>query len=499
MKSEIDKYYENIETALKKIGGSVSNTGRRILDSPGLGKVDLESPENKIIHERIKSLATEIFQRIIELEPLFKGSLINAGSTAEKVKVGYPDEFDFVCHLEKFTDIIADVQPAETDTYAKIKLKSPVPKDFEKFCIRSENTLNAGSLLIHFCRVTRLAIYDILSMKHPNLYFGVMLPHELTTLFSNKDIPMHKLQGLNVSWRGNSFKILDISIDFNPVVFTKIWPKDAIKSSCVLPDLSDRGMYLIPKHCKKLVSFPPEAIPTISDLWRYSSHHLEEAMMRELPQMGRDCYMLCKALRIEPLTCAVDISKKNAPIVQIDNAFQDGQTEHMCSSEHEDENEMDEEEDEELDDEDEEMEADGDVWNKSSTIKLSGNQITDILDKDPSELEQFDYDDDNEVTAESCIPSYYIKMLFLNEVDNMCKSQRNFTENDLQVIPRIVYERLVTCFEEEKLCSLFFPTQNIYFNSVFSQINVMKIVNVRKQFSRNILRLLTRLGFECTQ
>lgn len=467
---QVGEYFESITQDIRCMGGTVSDIAEAILSSPGVGRVNLHDGECKDIFDTINKLVSDIVDRIGELDPLFKCKLLNAGSTAEGVKIGYPDEFDFVCNLEEFSSMIETVEKDEVPFYAKIVLKTPVPERFARFCVRSSGHLNAATILRYFHCLVRQAMFDVLARGYRNIYAGLLLIHHHESIFDETAIGLSKLQGLGFTWRGGDHKLLDISIDLNPVVFTNQWPELAAMDSPLLEDIADCGIYLIPKQCRtNIMAFPLDS-SVIKDLWRYSTHHIEAKVMKSLPQTARDCYMLCKAFRMEPLTCAVELEQdiawySEAQLQALDSAetrFAEATGTSIA------------------------MHVD-DVQSKVGTVDI------DLMNTEDDKFgENVFYQDENEVTAESSIPSYYLKTIFLTEAEEIVRETGIFSDTiKIWDITRRVYEKLYEAVEGEHLTSPFFPAQEIYSNP--SHHNAPAAMKVRNSFCKNILNLLRRI------
>ena len=107
-------------------------------------------------------------------------------------------------------------------------------------------------------------------------------------------------------------------------------------------------------------------------------------------------------------------------------------------------------------------------------------------------------EDDNEITAERTIPSYFLKVVFLNEMETFHKENKVFDEKQIPSMTRRVYDRLQRAFEENTLSSLFLPDHNVlqtceYFPPGSS---MLMFFDARKMFCSNILRVLDALGFQ---
>ncbi|KAL3890257.1 hypothetical protein ACJMK2_002545 [Sinanodonta woodiana] len=524
---ELYDYLDEITEQLKSIGETGVDIAKAILDTPGLGKLHLDKGESKQIYESIQQLCMEIVERIGELDPLFQCKLMNAGSSFEGVKVAYPNEFDFVCHLEKLSAFVEKLENVDIPEYCQIIMKDSLTADISRFCLRSKKSLNAGAVLRHFVRLTRIATYDVLKRPHQHLFSGTLLLNESAAVFGDTPIPYSKLQGFTVSWRGPTYKHIDVSIDINPVLYTTEWPSEAVGSSILLPNIKEEGMYLIPKYCSK--HYMPVVVETItldSDLWRYSTHHVEAIMMQRLPQKARDCYILCKAFRLEPLTCSIQVNttegwmsetglQKLCPLDERGNVIScedDG----SCDDYSEDDYDVDDDDGEIQGEEkrnaakdnlrtenvhsnnfkaDEGRDLDRSEHELAVRTLHDSSCLTDTDDGIVKVLVGYDNAEDTyELTAEKCIPSYHLKSLFLQEAETILSASGTFSDIHLQTIPYKVYDRLKTAVDSQYLTTLFFPSQNIY-RQPQDDDNLHASIKLRMSYIDTILRLLRELGF----
>ncbi|KAL3884702.1 hypothetical protein ACJMK2_024814 [Sinanodonta woodiana] len=537
---QLDDYVTEIIQPLKTIGGPGAGIGKAILDTPGLGKLNLDEGECRSIFNSIQQLCLEIVERMGEIDPLFQCKLMNAGSSFEGVKVGYPDEFDFVCHLEKISAFVEKVEAVDTPEYSKIIMKDSMTPDLSRFCLRSNKVLNAWAILRHFYRLARIATYDVLKRPHQHIYTGIMLLNESEMLFRDSSIPIKKLQGFTVSWRGPTYKHIDISVDLNPVLYTTEWPSQAVQSCILLPNIQEEGIYLIPKFCDIIFALPMETVTVNSDLWRYSTHHVEATMLQRLPKEARDCYMLCKAFRMEPLTCSIQIDRSDdlmSDNYQNDDSNSDYNEEDYCDDDlnlsEEEENDGNnicdivktEEEEDEYNGNDEETEDEDRSETKNEFCFRSGNTGDTLIKVDEElerceqdgaqchgiiRIEQYDdvfkilieddhagevYDDhEDEKTAEQLIPSYHLKSIFLKEAEAILEQSKTFSDIELQTIPYRVYAQLKIAAETQYLTTLFFPDQNMY-RKPKEDVTQTTFLKLRMSYINIILRLLRELGF----
>ena len=195
---EADRYFDDLIQKFNSCELFGENCIRAIMQTKGLGCVDFESGENKEIRAGIIALAEDILRRVEELDPLFQCSLIPAGSSAEGLKVGYPDEFDFICNIRSISGYIERLERGETPGFTMVVIKESSPEKLKKFCVRKGNVLNASSLLRHFGKLCRLAIFDVLSTGKYKFYSGMMLLNESGSLFTDAPLPLSKLFGVHL-------------------------------------------------------------------------------------------------------------------------------------------------------------------------------------------------------------------------------------------------------------------------------------------------------------
>ena len=409
--TDMESYNVNRLHQLRDISVSSDAFVSSILNSQGLGKVDFENGESKQIQSTIWNFASKVIDEIGLIDPMFKAKLIPAGSTFENVKVGYPDEFDYLCVLENFNSSIADVIPNGDDVFVKVVIKDIKKPEINPYLLPG-NCLNSVAILRRFNKLATQSLYKVHREFKSNLYAGCAMLTDLHPLLSDSNIPITRLHGFSSTWRGRFYKFLDISIDLNPVVFVPQWPNEASKSISFIPDIENQGIYLIPKHSSKH-SYPLNMkTPAVSEYWRYSTHHVEAMCMQRVSPLAKQCYMLCKCLRLEPLMCSVGVPN----------------------------------------------DTDGD-------------------------------DEDIEITAESVIPSYYLKCIFLSEIENRIQCEF-VTASDVLCFTKHIYTLLLeTLVSSRPIVSPFFPKYNI-FKPLISQDQVKERIKLRQLFCESILCLL---------
>ncbi|CAF3911356.1 unnamed protein product, partial [Didymodactylos carnosus] len=94
--------------------------------------------------------------------------IVAAGSTQENVKVGYPDEFDFMCSLTKFKLLIDFLEYDDKNQgFVKAKLLDECLPDISDEFKSDTSYLNSSNVLRSFKRLAIRASYDIAVFTDP--------------------------------------------------------------------------------------------------------------------------------------------------------------------------------------------------------------------------------------------------------------------------------------------------------------------------------------------
>ena len=69
-----------------------------------------EDEEFEQIKYEVETFVSELMEEVCKLDSRFEGHLEKTGSTYEKVKIGPPDEYNFLWVLKYFTDEWLDIE-----------------------------------------------------------------------------------------------------------------------------------------------------------------------------------------------------------------------------------------------------------------------------------------------------------------------------------------------------------------------------------------------------
>lgn len=443
------KYYRRLIKELKRIRKTTaSEVGELILSAPGVGRVDDSSKEIEEIRSAVEKYASAILKRVAQLDPRFEASIYPAGSIVENVKVGYPDEFDFMCVLTKYQHVIECLEYIDEDVgFARAKLFDEYLLDNDDKLQIGNQYLNAHYILRHFKQLALIASHSIdMNEVHPQLSTGLTLSYELLEIFNSafilRDLPTHGL-----TWRGKVYKTLEISIDLTPAIFMQEYPPSArIFSDIVNTTMSNHGLYIIPKDSRRLppphTSFHAKQLEQAATVWRLSFSHIEKRLFTAINENLKDGYRLAKSFRLLPLS-----PKLSLPLSPYMN-------EHL-----------------------EELIASNQAF-RADTSKESTNIHHHIYE-------------DEEIDGLHAIHSYHLKNLFLNYMEECYREKKTHTYQELA---RILYEKLIECDQQGFLPSYFMPSHNLYYYTYYYDSRYTT-KNAMLSFSKYIFKTMKKLNF----
>ncbi|XP_069138639.1 uncharacterized protein [Argopecten irradians] len=292
-----------------------------VFQTPRVGHVVFRD-EAQEIQSAVESVAENIAKQVAELDPIFKSTVLRAGSSSENTKTKFPNEFDFMFCLEEFSnntypelqerdearvlgsepfskrtsaggrigDLVNDLELIEehvtVSDYTKIYVKDTV--DAEPLLDLSERDSRLVPCYMMFHRFSQLLTRVLLGEnfpKHPNL-----LIQEVTLE-----------PALLLQWRGSVYKVLDINVDLVPAIRLPCWPEKIRRDYKLLTSdiLSIPGM-----------AVSKMAGESFEDLWRCSMSLQETAIFRKLRPHIRNSYTTAKAFLNSNMICPVAIEEE---------------------------------------------------------------------------------------------------------------------------------------------------------------------------------------------
>ena len=263
---------------------------QRVLSAPGIGKVD--NQEAVTVKTSVIQLMETICGKIKENDARFKITLVPTGSASEGMKVGEPDEFDFMCCLDEFTEICRVVEVPELDPFgfARLALEDTEKRiAFARF-FRDDNSLWPEVVYEHFFFILDQVIQTGSTWTNKHLIFE-------ERVYKLCDKPPFSL---TITWIGARYKQLKISIDIVPAIRIKNWvpPSSfAAREERELPfmtkEIQSEGCFFLLQPTSPQFNMYEETV------MRVSLAAVEIMYLRSLPEPVRLSYSLAKAMRNE--------------------------------------------------------------------------------------------------------------------------------------------------------------------------------------------------------
>ena len=200
-------------TEYRQIRGECMSFVSQLLITPNIGPLDFVSPRVVKITSQIDTLMHRIAKAVGQLDPLFQCELSLAGSTAEKTKIGFPDEFDYNGLLTKLSDydhnIIYDTSSVRGEVYFLVLEKNEsLLNDWERYC-QVKNGIRILSPGLIQGRFGQL-ILKAMSITH--VWEGLPLYWR-----SHGKFVFGRLEPLQLVWTGEDYPEMLITIDILPL------------------------------------------------------------------------------------------------------------------------------------------------------------------------------------------------------------------------------------------------------------------------------------------
>lgn len=257
----------------------------KLLELPRIGSVVFEQ-EAEMIRLAVNGLVMNLCHEISIRDELLIPSLVHSGSICENTKVGLPDEFDFVCILEKLSEKceIDYLNTNDESGFAVLKLKTEF-SCHECQCLFAESGhLVTSHVWERFNSVMKDVFKSPKFSCHSNIrYIEVDDCATLNYVTSPTFVCV-------IFWNGCFYKDFSITIDLALACCVKgYWPKNANidKLTCDVQQLREEGaLLLIQTEFENRLNFPQNV--------RVSSLNAEIKHMDSIPDIAKDAYRICK-------------------------------------------------------------------------------------------------------------------------------------------------------------------------------------------------------------
>lgn len=255
--------------------------------------------EAELIREKLERLVNNILSLVEKRDKRFQSTLIKSGSVYEGVKVGKPDEFDFMIRLNSLTDKASFHPCHKGEGYVKLHLDEHEWKEFKD----EEGFFNPNLLCRHFKKLVNESLSDAevpdglrIQRASRELLDGSWGP-VFSDLLGNRSgqenssgVMYSETHGpattLYIDWEGGeSYRGLNISVDLTlsleypssklPVQLAKL----PLKVDVIL---QKSGFHVVPAGF---------------DVWRISFSMVEKEVLHSSPEGFKACYRILKIVR----------------------------------------------------------------------------------------------------------------------------------------------------------------------------------------------------------
>ena len=255
----------------------------KLLRLPGVGRVTF-SDEADDLRLAVTNLVHDICKEISKSDDLLSCSLFQSGSVGENTKIGLPDEFDFVCILDRISDICSiDEKLCISETgYVSLIIKEECKdRRFEPYFDR-QGCLKTNNVWVRFRTLLGKQLVNTSLFYHPNIFFiGDHI----------KDVTQPTCQ-FSIMWIGSHYKYLKVDIDLVPACKIKDWwPESANVEAlaCDWETCKSEGFMLLIQTMMNKAGKP-------ATKFRISAQKAERMHISKLPQLARDAYIVSKIL-----------------------------------------------------------------------------------------------------------------------------------------------------------------------------------------------------------
>lgn len=253
--------------------------------------------ENENICGSLVKLLGYIAERMNIVDDRFRVEMFQSGSSCEGTKTGDPNEFDFVFCLTQFGEICDIVETHNTDASGLVHLASkitPPPKEFAYFFDDSGMLLSTNIKEV-FARYLKIIL------REPTTWLSTGFEYGGPTINFEPNFSDHPVFSFIINQIGPIHKNLHISVDVVPAIrATGWWP-----SGLNFDKLSLVSSHLRAAGCLLLVQ-----VPRIEGShFRISCSLTESNIMKTLPKLVKDGYMLAKLMATDEYCPAINFAE----------------------------------------------------------------------------------------------------------------------------------------------------------------------------------------------
>lgn len=257
--------------------------------------------EAELIREKLERLVVNILSQVEKRDERFQSTLIKSGSVYERVKVGKPDEFDFMIRINSLTDKASFHPCHKGEGYVKLDLDEYDWKEFKD----DEDFFSPNLLCRHFKKLVNESLCDTevpeglrIQRASQELLDGSWGPvfSDLLGNSSGQENPTGVMYSethgpattLYIDWEGGeSYRSLSINVD---LTLSLEYPSSKLPVQLAkLPHEVDLILQKSGFH----------VVPAGFDVWRISFSMAEKEVLYTSPEGFKACYRVLKIVRDE--------------------------------------------------------------------------------------------------------------------------------------------------------------------------------------------------------
>lgn len=394
---------ENMQSKDFCLNGNPNRTLKKLLNSPVIGQLQ-EITETQDIKSSVRKVIERVATIVSKAYPLFTFVPEVSGSVSEGTKCGFPDEFDFLCKMVKLSECFQ-----EPDVESS-------PPMFCQLQLKPDLCLSASDQIMQYVdedkSLRSAKLVNDFSDQLNRAFFAEEIWYDIPSL-----APLSVcLMGANATkitlkWCGQVYRDLLISVDIVPALhFPRFWPPDVCETPLLHAKVKGKGIHVV------MALHAESFFKSGEKHFRLSFSLAETAIFQALPEHVHSGYILAKAVR------STYVCPQIAPGVRT--------VQELLSSSNE------------------ARHSEGDT--DQSTHKETERALP----------------EDNNISAEKVISSYFLKNALYQLVNKHYKKHTNLdlqntSEDQVITWATSIYDFLDNCLEQGNLPSFFFPKLNL--------------------------------------
>ena len=258
-----------------------------------------DESEAELIREKLERFVINILTEVEKRDKRFQGTLVKSGSVYEGVKVGRPDEFDFMIRIDSLTDKLLFHSCDKGEGYTKLILQEQEWEEFND----DEGFFNPNLLSRFFKKLVNISLSNAERPK------GLVIERETQEIWNETWWPIASMLLGNGDEQESSGAMYSTETHGPATTFYIDWQGgDSYSRLRVSLDLTltlDFQLTKLPAQLSKLAQeIDPvlqkcgfHVVPAGFDSWRISFSLAEKEILASSPDGFKACYRVLKAVR----------------------------------------------------------------------------------------------------------------------------------------------------------------------------------------------------------